>query len=168
MSTPNLLNPQSLEDLLLYRMSQILSLAGSQVTRLCEVDFGITRRQWRIVALLACSEGVLSSQLAERAQLDRARTSRALTGLADKGLVQRTPKPSNRREVLLHLTPAGHALHNALLPRAAAINQRLLSILSPAQAQELAQLLHHLQQQAQSMTATATEHAPEQAVKLSF
>lgn len=165
MNAPDLLSPQSLEDLLLYRMSQILGQAGAQVTRVCEAEFGITRRQWRIIALLACSEGVLSSQLAERAHLDRARTSRALTSLADKGLVQRTPKPSNRREIILHLTPAGHALHTALLPRAAAINQQLLSALKPEEAQHLAQLLHRLQAQALHMTATtpdassAAEHA---------
>lgn len=51
------------------------------VIRLCEGRLGITRREWRIIALLAQDEGLLSSQLAERAQLDRARTSKAITSL---------------------------------------------------------------------------------------
>ena len=67
--------PAALDDLLLYRISRLLGVAGSLVIRLCEGRFGITRREWRVLALLAQDEGLLSSQLAERAQLDRARAA---------------------------------------------------------------------------------------------
>nr|MBA2673675.1 MarR family transcriptional regulator [Ramlibacter sp.] len=65
-----LAEPAALDDLLLYRISRLRAVAGGMVVRLCEGRFGITWREWRVLALLAQEEGLLSSQLAERAQLD--------------------------------------------------------------------------------------------------
>ena len=76
MSIQRLSQPQNLDDLFLYALSRLLASAGGRVIRLCEGEFGITRREWRFLALLAESDGILSSALAASAQLDRARTSR--------------------------------------------------------------------------------------------
>lgn len=146
-----LLNPKTLDDMLLYAMWQLQASAGQVVTRVVEGEFGITRRQWRVLALLATHEGVLSSQLAERSHLDRAQTSRALTVLADKGLVQRTPRPGDRREVLVHLSASGRALYAALLPRVTEINRQLLSALDADEVSALATSLQRLQEQAERM-----------------
>lgn len=66
--------PQSLDDVPLYRLSRLLSSAGGGVTRLCEGRFGITRREWRILALLAGEQTLLSCERAQRARRDRADT----------------------------------------------------------------------------------------------
>mgnify|MGYP003407364304 CR=1 FL=1 len=91
--------------------------------RMCERDYGITRREWRVLSSLADVEGVLSSELAVRATLDRARTSRAITSLTDKGLLRREPKPSDRREVHVFLTERGRAVYAEVFPRIAAIQR---------------------------------------------
>ena len=114
-----LASPGSLDDLLLYRINRLLGVAGSMVIRLCEGCFGITRREWRVMAVLGvpgAAAGMLSSQLAERAQLDRARTSRAVTSLVTKGLLDRQTQPGDRRQARVTLTPAGRVLHDALFP----------------------------------------------------
>lgn len=147
----HLLTPRTLDDMLLYAMWHLQTSAGQVVTRVVEGEFGVTRRQWRVLALLATHEGVLSSQLAERSGLDRAQTSRALTLLADKGLVERTPRPSDRREVLLHLSEAGRALYAALLPRIIEINRQLLSTLRADEVLALEGFLQRLQRQAEAM-----------------
>ena len=157
MHAPDLLHPNTLDDMLLYAMWQVQAHAGRVVVRLCETEFGITRREWRVLAQLAAHEGVLSSQLAQWASLDRARTSRALTGLAAKGLVERTPRPGDRREVRVHLTAQGRALHAALLPRVAQINRQLLSVLSEHEIKMLDACLQRLQVQAQQMGAGMDE-----------
>ncbi len=156
----HLLNPRTLDDMLLYAMWQLQASAGQVVTRVCEGEFGITRRQWRVLALLAAHEGVLSSQLAERSSLDRAQTSRALTVLAEKGLVRRTPRPGDRREVLVHLSETGRALYEALLPRVTEINRHLLSALGADEVCKLAGFLQRLQERAEAMNVQArrTEH----------
>ena len=80
----------SVDDMLLYRLGQLTSTAGAMVVRLCDGGYGITRREWAVLAQLhGQPQGVLPSALAERMQRDRARTSRALTALQAKGLVER-------------------------------------------------------------------------------
>ena len=151
MPTNRLTQPKSLDDMLLYVLWQLQAAARRPVVRLCEAQFGITRREWRMLAQLADSEGMPSSALAERAGLDRAQTSRAVGALVQKGLVVRTPRPGNRREVLLHLTERGRALYAALLPRVAAINQELLSVLSETEVATLDALVQRLRAQAERM-----------------
>ena len=151
MPTNRLTQLKSLDDMLLYVLWQLQAAARRPVVRLCEAEFGITRREWRMLAQLADSEGMPSSALAERAALDRAQTSRAVSALVQKGLVVRTPRPGNRREVLLHLTERGRALYAALLPRVAAINQELLSVLSETEVATLDALVQRLRAQAERM-----------------
>jgi DNA-binding MarR family transcriptional regulator len=147
--------PASLDDLLLYRLSRLLGVAGSMVIRLCEGQFGITRREWRILALLAQHEGLLSSQLAERAQLDRARTSKAITSLVAKGLLLRKSCPGDRRQAALALSDEGRALVQALFPLVVRLNQELLAVLAPEGAAQLDDALDRLQRHADGLVAQA-------------
>lgn len=151
MATNRLTEPKTLDDMLLYVLWQLQAAARGPVVRVCEAEFGITRREWRMLAQLGQGEGLASSALAERAGLDRAQTSRAVSALVQKGLVVRTPRPGNRREVLLHLTERGRALYAALLPRVAAINQELLSVLSETEVATLDALVQRLRAQAERM-----------------
>lgn len=161
MPTPvRLSDPGSLDDVLLYRLSRLLASAGGMVIRLCEGRFGITRREWRILALLAQEEGLLSSQLAQRAQLDRARTSRAITSLAGKQLLERRQQPGDRRQAALALTASGRALYEQLFPLVLEINRELLASLPAAGVGQLDATLDLLQQRADSMMAAAGPQLP--------
>ena len=156
MSLPRLGAPQGLDDLLLYRMSRLLGVAGAPVIRLCEGQFGITRREWRVIALLAHDEGLLSSQLAERAQLDRARTSRAITSLVAKKLLRREARPGDRRQAALALTESGRALYASLFPLVLQINRDLLACLEETDVARLDAALDLLQQRADALSAQST------------
>lgn len=149
-------HPAAIDDLLLYRMNRLLSVAGSMVIRLCEGRFGITRREWRLIASLAVNEELLSSELAERTQLDRARTSRAITSLVAKKLVRRQSGTADRRQARVGLTREGRALYDALFPLVCEINQGLLGVLPAADTERLDAALTALQLQADRMTAQAT------------
>ena len=153
MPTPRLLSPAAIDDLLLYRLSRLVAVGGSVVVRLCEGVYGITRREWRVLALLARDEGLLSSQLAERAQLDRARTSRAITSLVAKKLAARQVGPGDRRQARIVLTAAGRALYQEMFPRVLEINRELLDALQPAKAAALDQVLDRLQARADAILA---------------
>ena len=138
-------HPQQLNDLLLFRLHRINATAGPLVMRMCERDYGITRREWRVLSSLADGEGVLSSELAVLAMLDRARTSRAITRLTDKGLVRREPKPSDRREVHVFLTDEGRRVYAEVFPRIAAIQRDLLSPFSDEERRQFGDLITRLQ-----------------------
>lgn len=150
-----LAQPASLDDVLLYRLSRLLATAGSMVIRLCEGSFGITRREWRLIARLAQENSLLSSELADRAQLDRARTSKAITSLVAKKLVRRQVRPGDRRTAALELTQAGRALHAALYPLVLEINSQLLACLAPQDTATLDHALEALQVRADELVARA-------------
>ena len=146
--TDPLSQPQQLTDLLFYRLYRLQATAGARVVRLCEGEYGLTRREWRILSFLSTMEGALSSELADHAMLDRARTSRTITRLVDKQLLRRQPKPSDRREVHVYLTDEGRRIAADLFRRVAAIN---LDILTPLDADErlaLSAMLGRLQARA--------------------
>jgi DNA-binding MarR family transcriptional regulator len=151
----SLLQARQQADFLLYRLYRIHIAAGRVVVRLCEERHGVTRREWRVLSFLAENEGVLSSELADRAMLDRARTSRTLTSLAGKGLIERRPKPQDRREVHIHLSEEGRRVHGDLFPRIAGINQSLVQGLSPAQREALDQIIGQVQARADVLLAGA-------------
>lgn len=151
--------PQIIDDMLLYVLWTIQAHAGRAVVQLCETEFGISRREWRVLAHLAGHDGLQPSELALRTGLDRARTSRALTGLVQKRLVQRIPRPGDRREVMLQLTDDGRALHARLLPRVADIQRQLLSVLGPEEVGQLSGLLARLAAQARTMGGSTEPRA---------
>ena len=144
-----------LDDLLLYRLSRLLAVAGSMVIRLCEGRFGITRREWRLIAVLASRGELGSSQLAEHAQLDRARTSKAVGSLVAKRLVSRTALAGDRRQVRLGLTATGQALYDELFPLVTRINAELMGTLDADDTARFDDALHRLQAHAETMVAQA-------------
>lgn len=144
-----------LDDLLLYRMSRLLAVGGSMVIRLCEGRFGITRREWRLIATLASRGELSSSQLAEHAQLDRARTSKAVGSMVAKGLLSRTHPVGDRRQVLLGLTAHGQSVYDALFPLVTQINAELLAALDADTASRLDEALRLLQARAERMAGEA-------------
>ncbi len=157
-------HPQALGDLLIYRLGRLFATAGAMTLRVCEGEFGIPRREWRLLAVLGEAAHLTGgeagelqpSELATRAQLDRARTSRGLAGLQAKGLVERHAVASDRRLARVRLTAQGRALHERMQPRLAAINGAILAELGDEQVAQLDQLLSALQQQATQLLGATT------------
>ncbi|KRA04836.1 MarR family winged helix-turn-helix transcriptional regulator [Acidovorax sp. Root568] len=152
-----LIHPTTAHDLLMYRLHRLLAVAGSLVVRLCEGGYGITRREWGLLMVLAQQPGLPPAALAEHLGLDRARTSRAITSLLNKQLITRSTMPGDRRHAMLFLTPAGLSLHDELFPQIRALNQDLLSQLTPGAVRALDQALAAMQQQAEALVATRTD-----------
>ena len=95
----HLRTPRDLDDLLNYRLMRLLALSGAPVVRLLEGRYGIARREWRLLALLAAHGALAPSELAARGDLDRARTSRAIGTLAAKHLLERHTQPVDPLQV---------------------------------------------------------------------
>ena len=96
-----LTQPETADDLLMYRLNRLLATAGSLVVRLCEGGYGITRREWGLLMVLAQQPQMPPAELAQRLGLDRARTSRAITSMLAKNLLTRTTLPGDRRQAIL-------------------------------------------------------------------
>ena len=143
--------PQNVSQMLLFRISRYFGVAGGLALRTCEARFGVTRREWGVMATVAMHEGLLSSQLAEATQLDKARTSRALSGLEAKGWVQRTPVSGDRRRVEVSLTQEGWRMYAQILPAMGSIHLDLVSVLDDDELKQLDRTLAKLQTHAQQL-----------------
>lgn len=146
-----LAKPDAIDDLLLYRLSRLLATGGASVIRLCEGQLGITRREWRIMASLKPSGSMLSSELADHAQLDRARTSRAISSLVAKGLIDRQIVPSDQRKATITLTDKGRTMYESFFPVVVGLNQRLLQGLGNDALATLDAALTHIQSEAERL-----------------
>lgn len=140
-------------ELFLYRLSRLQAVAVAPVGRLCQARYGVSRREWRLIVVLARHGPVLSSELADFAQLDRARTSRIVTALVDLRLVAREVMPSDRRQARVSLTAKGQALYDEFLPVVVELNRQLLLALEPEEIAQLDGLMDRLAERAKAHLA---------------
>lgn len=142
-----------MSELFLYRLTRLQAVAVAPVGRLCQARYGISRREWRLIVVLARHGPVLSSELADFAQLDRARTSRIVTALVDLKLIAREVIPSDRRQARVSLTDKGQALYDEFLPVVVELNRQLLLALEPEEIAQLDGLMDRLAERAKANLA---------------
>lgn len=145
-------NPATCDELLNYRLARLLASSGAPIIRICEGRYGISRREWRLIAMLADHGPLSPSALAEHAHTDRPLVSRAIAGLVEKGLVSRVSTPGDKRRACVELTGAGRDLHGELFPETAKINSLVLSALSPEDRQVFDRALDMLTEAAVQLT----------------
>jgi len=146
--TLSLRDPRTLDELLNYRLLRLYAASAAPVTRLMEGRWGITRREWRLLALMAEHGALSPSTLAERAHLDRPRTSRAITSLVGKRLAERSSKRGDARRAEIMLSAAGSRFFAEVFPQVAAMNARVMDVLDDATAQAFDRALEQLTAQA--------------------
>lgn len=142
-------DPRGIHDLLLFRLSKIVAIGGSMVTRICEGQYGITRREWAVLALVAQADEVKWSRIVEQSELDDARVSRAVSSLVAKGLASKRQIPS--RGVWVSLTDSGRTVFAELFPVTRSVNLRLLEGLGDAERKQLDLALDSIHQRAVSL-----------------
>ena len=149
----SLANPKHVEDLLNFRLSRLLENSGAMITRLCEGGFGITRREWRLLALLAAHGSMSPSELAALAHLERGRVSRLVTELQAKGLVRRQRVAHDGRRATLILAAKGSAVYEQVFPQSVRFSAQVLSVLTAAEQQAFDQALRKLTETAERIAA---------------
>jgi DNA-binding MarR family transcriptional regulator len=102
---------------------------------------GLSSVEYGLVANLGRQPPMSVVRLAEAVGLDKGQISRALADLVSRKLVAKAVNPRDNREVLVSLTKAGLAAHDAIVAGGQERNRRLLADLSEA---EVAMLLGHL------------------------
>ena len=137
-------HPATVDDLLNYRLNCLLARSGALVTRICEGRYGITRREWRLICILADHGAMSPSRLAELSHLERPRVSRHLSDLVTKKLIARVIDPDDGRRARVDITARGLALHAEFFPQSVQLNNLVLSTLSPSELAEFDKALTKL------------------------
>lgn len=148
-------SPRNVEDLLNYRLARLMALTGAPGLRLLEGRYGVTRRAWGLMGILAANGAMSPSELSQRARLERAKVSLTISDLVERGLLLRVAVPHDRRRAHVDLTEQGRALYRQAFPEVAAISQSMLEDLSPAQIEALDQIMRRISATAERLQASA-------------
>lgn len=153
----SLRHPTQLDELLNYRLLRLQAASGAPVVRMLEGRYGIARREWRLIALLAAKGALSPSMLAGQLHLDRPRTSRAIGSLVNKKLVARETQPGDARRAKVALTAAGRALYAQVFPRVAEINAKVVEVLDDDAVEALDRSLQQLTERALQVNQTLVQ-----------
>ncbi|MBB5872901.1 DNA-binding MarR family transcriptional regulator [Allocatelliglobosispora scoriae] len=104
---------------------------------------GITMQQGALIMRIAQGEDS-PGQLAGLVGTDTAGMTRLIDRLVGKELVRRSPRPGDRRAVVVELTEAGRELHPLVPPAFARVAARLLGGFSPAEERAADDLLRRM------------------------
>ncbi|MFC4061294.1 MarR family winged helix-turn-helix transcriptional regulator [Planomonospora corallina] len=99
---------------------------------------------YRLLATLEDSGPASQAVLGRRSGIHLSDMVATVSELADRGLVERAPDPSDRRRNVISLTPAGSRQLRRLEERLAECQDELLAPLSPEDRQRLTELLSRL------------------------
>jgi DNA-binding MarR family transcriptional regulator len=103
---------------------------------------GVTRPQWRVLALLKRFDGSTQVTIADMLEVEPITLGRMIDRLQDAELVERRADPKDRRAWKLHLTAKGLAKIKELQPTASAMFIDALQGISEAKQTELEDMLN--------------------------
>jgi DNA-binding MarR family transcriptional regulator len=155
-----LTQPAGIEDMLDYQLYLLYRDCGYVIERLCQVEFGVSRRRWRILATLSAAEGITVSDLSKRAELDIAQTSRAIGTLAREGYLKRLSNQKNARFSQIILTDKGRNLYRSMFARLRQVNKQFLRDFSEDQIQYLCTAIVILRNTATQLNAPKSISTP--------
>ncbi|KUI35978.1 MarR family transcriptional regulator [Mycobacterium sp. IS-1590] len=101
---------------------------------------------WGYSVLSALDESPVRTQaaLAEAIGADKTRIIPTLDELQERGYIERSPDPADRRVRLLAITETGRALKDSVQAQIQRGEERLLSVLSPADRRAFLRALHEM------------------------
>jgi DNA-binding MarR family transcriptional regulator len=104
----------------------------------------LSPHQARALRVICERDGVRLTDLAEGLHIAPRSATEVADGLQERGLVERTPDPGDRRAVILRPTDEGRRIRGEIGAARAADSAELFARLSPADRTTLARILHTL------------------------
>jgi MarR family transcriptional regulator for hemolysin len=137
-----------LEDHLFFYFSQILARRTRAINARLR-SYGLDYPRWRVLAVLQEHSGATMGRLADLTSVDRTTLTRTLGLMEEARLVARQERESDRRSLVISLTPKGRRMFARILPLTLAETDRALTGFSPA---EIAALRDRLKRIADNLT----------------
>ena len=118
-----------------------LHAAGSVLNNAALAEFGLKERSYSVLALACGDLGPTQRELAEFLSLDPSQIVALIDELEQRGLVERRPGISDRRQKLVAATKAGRTLHAAARKATQAAEARQLEMLTGEEVASLRSIL---------------------------
>jgi DNA-binding MarR family transcriptional regulator len=124
----------------------LMRVARTQRRRWRDVlaPWDLSPHQARALKVVSERDGVRLSDLAEALHIAPRSATEVADGLQERGLIERTPDPGDRRAVILRPTGEGRRIRGEIGAARAADSAELFGRLSPADRAELARVLRTL------------------------
>ncbi|MFZ5815695.1 MAG: MarR family winged helix-turn-helix transcriptional regulator [Bacillota bacterium] len=107
---------------------------------------GATATQCMILTELGRSGPVTLAELVRRVNLDKGWVSRAVESMAQEGLLQKEPSPTDKRAIIISMTRQGEALCSDLNETLDAQSHRVMSRIPPGEREGVTRALALLEQ----------------------
>ena len=135
-----------LDDFIPYRLSVTSNLVSDSIARTYESLFGLTIPEWRLIAVIAESDGITQQAIGRQTRMDKVTVSRAAIALVERGLLARRANADDRRSHLLDLTAAGRDLYAVVAPKALDLEQRIFSQFADGEVATFTAMLRRVEQ----------------------
>lgn len=136
-----------LNQFLPYRLNSLADRISEALAALYEERYQLNIAQWRVLAWLSHCDELTAKKICAYTHMDKARVSRAIQALEERGLITRTPSPDDQRQQDLHLTAAGQTLLARLIPEAQAWEAELVATLTAGEYRDLLNVMRKLERQ---------------------
>jgi DNA-binding MarR family transcriptional regulator len=118
-----------------------LHAAGSVLNNAALAEFGLKERSYSVLALACGNLGPTQRELAEFLSLDPSQIVALIDELEERGLVERKPGISDRRQKLVAATAEGRKVHAAAQKATKAAEARHLNMLTTQEVASLRSIL---------------------------
>lgn len=133
-----------IRDLFSFELQRLAGLSTRIATLSIRPKYGLTTREWRAIAVLKYLGTVPLQELAKHSGLLKSQMSRTVSGLIDRGHIQKAANPEDGRSILLRLSPEGLELSERVLDDSFQRNEQMLATLSNAERQMLVELMRRV------------------------
>lgn len=125
--------------------------ANNNLVNAFEKVCGISLPRWRLLFNLAHKGKSSQNELARSTIMGPAAITRILVDMERQGLVRREPSPTDSRQLVVELTPAGVELVRATAARREGFIESALAGFSDVEVALLERLLHHMEKNLAAM-----------------
>lgn len=114
--TTNMKAPNSLEENLLFQISEVAKLLHKRLTMAFEENgFDVTPEQFSVLALLWYKEGVNQQDIADELRKDKTTIARIIANMINRNLIVKIPNQLDKRNNLIYLTKKGKELQTEMV-----------------------------------------------------
>lgn len=118
----------------------------AELNRRLKADFELSVSAATVLAIIdGAGEPITPGIIAERAIIAAASTTSVLDTLERRGLVERRPHPTDRRKLLIDLTPTGRTTIDHILPGIHRLEEEVMRALSSEERRDLLGLIAKVQ-----------------------
>ena len=133
-----------------YRIAFVTNFMREPVLREMERDFGLIRPELTVLMCLSFSRDVHARDICEITEQPSNTVSRGVASLEKKGYITRSRDSVDTRRQVLNITSDGQSIHDQIMARFAATEQKMLAHLDEEEQAQLLTLLDKLARNVES------------------